>query len=270
MSFCVPAGASESVYTSHFIPLQGFSLPLPPTLWFNASACRATPSLQVCVHSTGSMSHGTRTAGRAPPPGRPFRAVVLRRRMACKPGSVPRSRGAMAIHLGPRSPAATCGPPGRRAGGRPRALRPCRPYLTLLPVGLAVPPPSPGARWSLTPPFHPCRGGPRRSDLCGAFPGVRGCPLPRRALPGTVPPWSPDFPRAPWGTRGHPAIRRPSGTHAGGTGQGRQGQRAARRSRCAMPAAKGGSPQRAGQKRARKACQTASVAAHHSPLAGTP
>ena len=59
-----------------------------------------------------------------------------------------------------------------RAEGRDR---PCdsalphlavRPYSALLPVGFAVPPPLPEARWALTPPFHPCRGvSPRRGGL---------------------------------------------------------------------------------------------------------
>jgi hypothetical protein len=67
----------------------------------------------------------------------------------------------------------------------------CRPYSVLLPVGFAVPPPLPEARWALTPPFH-CRG----AKACATcflwhFPWGR----PRRALPGTVVPWSPDFPR---------------------------------------------------------------------------
>ncbi len=78
----------------------------------------------------------------------------------------------MAIHLGPRSPAASCGPPGKRAGDGPGRRSPRFPYLTLLPVGLAVPPPLPGARWALTPPFHLCRAGARQTVLCGAFPGV--------------------------------------------------------------------------------------------------
>ncbi len=62
---------------------------------------------------------------------------------------------------------------------------PCglRPYPTLLPAGLAVPLPSPAARWALTPPFHPCplRG---RSVLCGAFPEVPA--LPDRPSPGVT------------------------------------------------------------------------------------
>src|ERR1051326_5256174 len=33
----------------------------------------------------------------------------------------------------------------------------CRPYLVLLPVGLAMPPLLPGARCALTAPFQPCR-----------------------------------------------------------------------------------------------------------------
>ena len=129
------------------------------------------------------------------PSAAPGRARV---RTACKPGSVPpRPRfpaGAawMAIHLGPRLPAASCSPPGKRAGDGPGA-NPCFPYLTLLPVGLAVPPPLPGARWALTPPFHPCRATLEGTAAdCSLWRFPWGCP--RRALPGTVSPWSPDFP----------------------------------------------------------------------------
>ena len=55
-----------------------------------------------------------------------------------------------------------------------------RPYAVLLQAGLAMPSPSPGPRWALTPPFHPCRPGQRprrRFAFCGAFPGVApgGC-----------------------------------------------------------------------------------------------
>ncbi|SEH35087.1 hypothetical protein SAMN04244559_01705 [Magnetospirillum fulvum] len=52
----------------------------------------------------------------------------------------------------------------------------CRPYLVLLPVGFALPPPLPGARCALTAPFHPYltpeRSGDRRFTFCGTFPGV--------------------------------------------------------------------------------------------------
>lgn len=47
-----------------------------------------------------------------------------------------------------------------------------RPYLVLLPVGLAVPRPFPSARCALAAPFHPCSPEGGRTVLCGAFPGV--------------------------------------------------------------------------------------------------
>ena len=71
----------------------------------------------------------------------------------------------------------------------------CRPYSVLLPVGFAVPPLLPGARCALTAPFHSDRPGLRRGlAVCSLW----HCPWgrPRRALPGTVVSWSPDFPRA--------------------------------------------------------------------------
>jgi len=56
------------------------------------------------------------------------------------------------------------------------------PYLALLQVGFAVPPPSPEARWALTPPFHPYRPGPlarARSAVCSLlhFPSPRHASL---------------------------------------------------------------------------------------------
>ena len=116
-----------------------------------------------------------------------------------------RPKAGMTIPLGPRSPAASSSQPGDRAGGGSAAEAAWSPYLTLLPAGLAVPPPLPGARCALAAPFHPCRGGPRRSVFCGAFP-ENGRTRSRRALPGAVPPWSPDFPRPVARARpsGHP------------------------------------------------------------------
>src|SRR5437764_211865 len=106
----------------------------------------------------------------------------------------------MAIHLGRSLPNASRDRPERRRG-RPRpaplaeASTACRSYLVLLPVGFTLPPPLPAARCALTAPFHPCRPPSRRPNRLGGvflwhFPWGR----PRRALPGTVPPWSPDFP----------------------------------------------------------------------------
>src|ERR1700685_1783489 len=59
----------------------------------------------------------------------------------------------------------------------------CRPYLVLLPVGLALPSLLPGTRCALTAPFPPCvplrlaASGDSRCHFCGAVPGVApgGC-----------------------------------------------------------------------------------------------
>jgi hypothetical protein len=53
------------------------------------------------------------------------------------------------------------------------------PYSALLPVGLAMRPLLPAARWAFTPPFHPCRPRGRRFVFCGAIRQV--------ALPGRYP-----------------------------------------------------------------------------------
>jgi len=75
-----------------------------------------------------------------------------------------------AIHLGPASPPASCGPPGDSAGPASAAAspRPCVPYSTLLRVGFTEPTGHPAAgallphRFTLT----ALRAG-RRSALCG-------------------------------------------------------------------------------------------------------
>src|SRR6185312_882307 len=103
-----------------------------------------------------------------------------------------------------------------------RALRPRRPYLVLLPVGFALPPPLPAARCALTAPFHPCRPcrpmPPLQWNVRRETGGLGGVFLwhfpwgrPRRALPGTVPPWSPDFPPSAGPATGRRAAIRPSG-----------------------------------------------------------
>src|SRR5712691_1612040 len=68
------------------------------------------------------------------------------------------------------------------------------PYLALLRMGFAVPPPLPSGRCALTAPFHPYRPDPketgRRSVFCGTFLRVAatGC------YPACRPLWSSDFP----------------------------------------------------------------------------
>jgi hypothetical protein len=88
-----------------------------------------------------------------------------------------------AIPLARRLPGASCNLP-ERLGRTDLGLLPRRSYSVLLPVGFAVPFPSPEMRCALTAPFHPCRGRyatcPRRSVLCGTVPGL--CPE------GLVPP----------------------------------------------------------------------------------
>ncbi len=65
----------------------------------------------------------------------------------------------------------------RSSAALPRKAQTARgPYLALLPVGLAMPPLLPAARWALTPPFHPYlptlqskQWNDRRFIFCGAF-----------------------------------------------------------------------------------------------------
>jgi len=59
---------------------------------------------------------------------------------------------------GCRHPPRATNPDGR-AGNSPEGCPSRHPYSVLLPVGFAVPPLLPGARWALTPPFHPYPAG---------------------------------------------------------------------------------------------------------------
>ena len=88
--------------------------------------------------------------------------------MACKPGSV--LAHARDGHSSGTFVAERLTRPTRTAAGN----RHCRPYLVLLPVGLAVPPSLPKARCALTAPFQPCPASKsdRRFAFCCAFPGV--------------------------------------------------------------------------------------------------
>ena len=93
--------------------------------------------------------------------GRPFK-----HQPACKPGSVwPAARAAnvTAIPLARRLPDASSNLPERLIRTDP-GLLPRRSYSVLLPVGFAVPLPSPEARCALTAPFHPCRGQTQRAE----------------------------------------------------------------------------------------------------------
>lgn len=81
---------------------------------------------------------------------------------ACKPGSVSGMRRPATIPLGRPLRTGSSNPPERPArrwaGPAPGGAGPRRSYSVLLPVGFAVPPLLPEARWALTPPFHPYPG----------------------------------------------------------------------------------------------------------------
>jgi len=84
----------------------------------------------------------------------------------------------------------------------------CRPYSVLHPVGFTVPTLSPGPRCALAAPFRPCPAEAKAVSFLWHCPWVAfaWAMAARRALPGTVVPWSPDFPRASCETRGRPAL----------------------------------------------------------------
>src|SRR5690606_13514264 len=116
-----------------------------------------------------------------------------RHQLTYKPGSVgpaPCGTDAATIHLGVLSPGPSCNQPGRQAVKTRLEQSSHRPYSVLLPVGFTVRRLLPDPRCALTAPFHPYPG--RAGAVCFLwhFPWGR----PRRALPGTVFSWSPDFP----------------------------------------------------------------------------
>jgi hypothetical protein len=112
-----------------------------------------------------------------------------------KPGSVPRSPAAMAIPLGRTLRGASSNQPGRQRGKRLAHREADSPSLLGLAPGevfRAMPIAGHAVRSYRT--FSPLPAGPkarRRSTSLWHCLGGR----PRRALPGTVFPWSPDFPR---------------------------------------------------------------------------
>lgn len=225
-------------------------------------------------------ARGSGTAGGAPAPTSGKRLVVRQKscgwpvsrvlsRRARRPGGDGHSSGTTVAHGLVRS---------TRTTGRRRPWTEALSSLSdLAPGGACRAAPVAGGAVGSYPTISPLPGirigEPRRSVFCGAFPEVRGCPLPRRALPGTVPPWSPDFPHAPPesdGARpsGHPRLA-PRLWRAPGQARGDAGQRAASRSSNAVPASDGGNPALTGRKRIAKARQTARVGAHQAPLSGT-
>ena len=195
---------------------------------------------------------------------------------ACKPGSVPAPCGAMDDHSSgtsvagrlarPTRTAAAETPPGRTGPEGP-AGRP--PLCGLAPGGVCLPPPLPAARCALTAPFHPCRR-PRLHERAPAVCSLWHFPWgrPRRALPGTVFPWSPDFPPpGPEGSRsGHPAVWRLLARRLRASRQPSRWSSPASR---AAVSASGWPSISAGRKWRWKAWSAAVVAASRAPLGAT-
>jgi len=100
---------------------------------------------------------------------------------------------------------------GTRLRPTPCGASAVRPYSVLLPVGFAVPRPLPARAVrscrtvSPLPAGHPGRTPDGVMAVCSLWHCPWGCP--RRALPGTVFPWSPDFPH-PAPCRALPSLRR--------------------------------------------------------------
>ena len=124
------------------------------------------------------------------------RRAPLRNQPACKPGSVHASlRLARDGHFSRTPVARRLEQPTRTTTRTRPACTPGPPYSALLPVGFAVPLPSPDAGALLPHRFTLAaaeRYAPRRSALCGTVPGV-----PRPVVIRPPSSWSPDFPPLP-------------------------------------------------------------------------
>src|SRR5688572_22225125 len=98
------------------------------------------------------------------------------------------ARHVTAIPLGRRLPGASSNLPGRSIRIQIWEIAlPRRPYSVLLPVGFAVPFPSPETRCALTAPFHPYRGiRNARGGLLSVALSLRSAPLSRGQLPPDV------------------------------------------------------------------------------------
>ena len=162
-------------------------------------------------HRFPSAGSGSPCAGRSRlrsgPRNRPRH---IGRQLAYKPGSVwRRCRRATAIHLGRPLPDVSRNLPGWQARKRAWSRNPAPSLFGLAPGGVYRAVPVTGPAVGSYPTLSPLPLGLRRWAVCFLwhFPWGR----PRRALPGTVFPWSPDFPPPrPFGPCGsdHPASWR--------------------------------------------------------------
>src|ERR1043166_2325622 len=124
-----------------------------------------------------------------------------------------RRGGQMVISLGWLSPATSRGLPAAQRPGPGLAA-----YLALLRLGVTVPRLLPGARWALTPPFHPYPLDKRAVCFLWPFPSPRGA----QVLPGSVPSGARTFLSTPLppACRDHHALPPPARK---ATGSGRVG-----------------------------------------------
>jgi len=181
-----------------------------------------------------------------------FRRRTERRQTAYKPGSVrgPTRAHATTIHLGRPLPGASRDRPGRLARERTAHLATGEPpLLGLAPGGvcraIAVTGDAVRSYRTLSP--LPAGHGPkpRRPAVCSLW----HCPWgrPRRALPGSVFPWSPDFPPPPEGEGGRPAVwpalprlRNPQGQSSGSPARARSRLRRWSHSPSQLPSSRSG------------------------------
>src|SRR5215472_1949603 len=169
---CSTATPSGSLASSHMLPLTTW----PPAGYQRRPDSAALARSPMTTARSWSDASGVPTA-RARRKGQVRRAAG---ELACRPGSVTRSRGSAAIHLGLSLPAASCGLPASsggppsiaRAGAVPLSRR--RALLTLLRVGFTEPPGSLRAlvvSYTAVSPLPPGVAR-RRSVFCGTIPRV--------------------------------------------------------------------------------------------------
>ena len=122
---------------------------------------------------------------------------LLRKNQFCqmvyKPGSVTLMPASATIHLERLLPDASSNLPGHDAGPHLNGTPLECPYMVLLRMGFTMPALLPDRRCAFTAPFHPY---PHKVSPWGAVYFLRHFPwgCPRRALPGILILWSPDFP----------------------------------------------------------------------------
>jgi hypothetical protein len=126
--------------------------------------------------------------------------------------------GVAIIPLGPRSPSGSSSRPGNVPPAAGRDGRPPSPYLALLRMGFAVPPPLPSGRCALTAPFHPYRPALKRNRKAVSSLWHFPSRCRDRVLPGMLPVRSSDFPPRLPGAIAWPARSREDSSMADADG----------------------------------------------------